>query len=160
MSEDEYDEHYSGSPEAGSVASINYVEQGIIDTVKDVPSDKVINALPFYTRIWDVTGEVTSEAVGMQRAQDFLTENGVAAMWDDETCQNVASFTAGDRDYMIWLEDAQSIRTKLSVMKQYNLGGVAAWKLGLETADIWDLIEEYINTAKEITAVEEEAVQE
>ena len=141
-----YDEHYSGSEEAGSVASINYVEQGIKDTVSDVPEQKVINGLPFYTRIWDVTGTVSSEAVGMQKAADFLNQYGVTATWDDETCQNFAEFSTEDCNYMVWLEDAQSIRTKLNVMKQYNLGGVAGWKLGLETPDIWDLIQEYLNS--------------
>lgn len=145
-----YDEHYAGSEEAGSVASINYVEKGIMDTVALVPSEKVINGIPFYTRIWDVTSTVTSEAVGMQRTLDFLNEYGIAAIWDDEVCQNVASFSTEDKNYAVWVEDAQSVRTKLSVMKQYNLGGVAAWKLGLETPDVWDLIVEYLNSAPSV----------
>jgi len=139
-----YDEHYAGSETAGSVASINYVEQGIINTIADVPANKVINGIPFYTRIWDVTGAVTSEAVGMQKAKDFIADHGVEATWDDETCQNFAAFTADGKNYAIWIEDAQSVRTKLNVMKQYNLAGVSGWKLGLETADVWDLIEEYL----------------
>ena len=139
-----YDEHYAGSPEAGSVASIDYVQQGIIDTIEVVPEEKVINGIPFYTRIWDVTGDVTSEAVGMAKAKDFLEQNGVEATWDDETCQNVAKFTADGRKYAIWMEDDQSIRAKLSVMKQYQLAGVAEWKLGFETPDIWDLILDYL----------------
>lgn len=140
-----YDEHYAGCAEAGSVASISYVEQGIIDTVAVVPARKVINGVPFYTRIWDVTGEVTSEAVGMQAAKDFLAKYDAAAMWDDEVCQNVAHISTDDKNFSVWLEDAQSIRTKLSVMKAHNIGGVAAWKLGFETSDIWDLIEEYVS---------------
>jgi spore germination protein YaaH len=139
-----YDEHYAGSPEAGSVASIDYVQQGIIDTVEAVPEEKVINGIPFYTRIWDVTGDVTSEAVGMAKAKEFLQQNGVEATWDDETCQNVAKFTADGRKYAVWMEDDQSIRAKLSVMKQYRLAGVAEWKLGFETPDIWDLIVDYL----------------
>ena len=60
-----YDEHYSGS-DAGSVASLPWVEQGIQDTLEEVPADRVINAVPFYTRLWKTTGgAVTSEAIGM-----------------------------------------------------------------------------------------------
>ena len=51
-----YDEHYNGSPEAGSVASIGFVEDGIRKTVEQVPAEKVINAVPFYTRIWKSEG--------------------------------------------------------------------------------------------------------
>ena len=40
-----YDEHYVGS-EAGSVASLPWVEQGIQDTLDEVPAKRVINAIP------------------------------------------------------------------------------------------------------------------
>ena len=43
-----YDEHYGGSQEPGSVASIGYVEEGISTMVQSVPPEKVINAVPFY----------------------------------------------------------------------------------------------------------------
>ena len=36
----------------------------------------------------------------------------------------------------VWLEDERSIETKLTVMKNLGLGGVAAWQLGLEDKDI------------------------
>ena len=52
-----YDEHYGGSQEVGSVASINYVEEGISTMVQYVPAEKVINAVPFYTRIWETASE-------------------------------------------------------------------------------------------------------
>ena len=44
-----YDEHYAGSEEAGSVASYDYVKEGIEETLKEVPADKVISAVPFFT---------------------------------------------------------------------------------------------------------------
>lgn len=156
-----YDEHYSGSEVAGSVASINYVEQGIIDTMAQVPAQKIINGVPFYTRLWDVTGEVSSEAMGMQSAKDFLSKYGVEALWDDETCQHYASFRADSKDYQIWLEDAESLRTKLNVMAQYNLAGVAEWKLGFETPDVWTVIGEYLKGNSTTSAVSTEtATQE
>ena len=43
------------------------------------------------------------------------------------------------------VEDAQSIETKLSVMDVNHLAGVASWRLGFETPDIWDVIENYMN---------------
>jgi spore germination protein YaaH len=142
-----YDEHYSGSEEAGSVASIDYVKTGIEDTIQDVPENKVINALPFYTRLWkEEGGKVTCEATyGMTAAANALEVNGAEASWDEETGQNYAQWQSGDAVYKIWLEDAQSIQKKLDVMSEYNLAGVAAWKLGLETSDIWDVILKYVN---------------
>ena len=50
-----YDEHYAGSPEAGSVASYDFVKEGITETLKEVPADKVISGIPFFTRLWEQT---------------------------------------------------------------------------------------------------------
>lgn len=47
-----YDEHYSGSEEAGPVASIGFVSKGVADTLQEVPADQLILGMPFYTRVW------------------------------------------------------------------------------------------------------------
>ena len=141
-----YDEHYAGSKEAGSVASIDYVEDGIAQTVKEVPAEKVINAIPFYTRIWETTGDgISSQAVDMVTAEQFISNHGITAEWDETTCQNYGEYTSGDSRYQVWLEDADSLEAKLQLMKENNLAGTAAWKLGFETSDIWDLILKYVN---------------
>ena len=141
-----YDEHYSGDKEAGSVASIDYVKNGIESTVKEVPSEKVINGIPFYSRIWTTSGgKVTSEAVGMAQAQEYISTHGIDMKWDDQTCQNYGEYTDKNGALMqIWLEDADSIEAKLGVMASNNLAGVAEWRLGFETADVWDKIAAYV----------------
>lgn len=141
-----YDEHYAGSKEAGSVASINYVEDGIAQTVKEVPAEKVINAIPFYTRIWETTGDgISSQAVDMVTAEQFISNHGITAEWDETTCQNYGEYTSGDSRYQVWLEDADSIKVKLNVMENYGIGGVAEWRLGFEKPEIWDVIGEYLD---------------
>ncbi len=140
-----YDEHYSGSSQAGSVASYNYVKTGIENTLKDVPAHKVINAIPFYTRLWKISQEgVSSDALSMSAAENVLAQYGVTPEWDEETMQHFAQFEADGATYQIWLENAESIRAKLSLMSSYNIAGVAEWKLGLEKAEIWSVIGEYL----------------
>ena len=142
-----YDEHWGGGGVAGSVASIGYVREGIEKTLQDVPAEKVINAIPFYTRVWKTqNGEVTSEAVGMEMAQNFITKNKVPVAWDEETCQNYGEIELGGTLYHVWLEDAQSIETKLTVMKNNGLGGVAAWQLGFEDKAIWDVLDAFVRS--------------
>lgn len=141
-----YDEHYAGSKEAGSVASIDYVEDGIAQTVKEVPAEKVINAIPFYTRIWETTGDgISSQAVDMVTAEQFISNHGITVEWDETTCQNYGEYTSGDSRYQVWLEDADSIKVKLNVMENYGIGGVAEWRLGFEKPEIWDVIGEYLD---------------
>lgn len=142
-----YDEHWGGGGVAGSVASIGYVREGIEKTLADVPAEKVINALPFYTRVWkSQNGEVTSEALGMEAAAEFISKYDVPTVWDEEACQNYGEIEMGGTLYQVWLEDERSIETKLTVMKNLGLGGVAAWQLGLEDKDIWDIIDAFVKS--------------
>ena len=143
-----YDEHYAGSPEAGSVASIGYVDNGIAKTIESVPPEKVICAVPFYTRIWktEKDGTVTSEAVTMITANEFVSNHALDLVWDEETCQNYGEYTDKEgRLVQVWMEDTQSLKTKLTVMFGHGIAGVAEWELGYETEDVWPLIEGFIN---------------
>ena len=140
-----YDEHYVGS-EAGSVASLPWVEQGIQDTLEEVPAERVINAIPFYTRLWRTTGgNVTSEAIGMDQAQQTIAESNVETYWDKTTSQNYGKYDIDNSTYQIWLEDAQSVAEKVKLVSKYDLAGVSAWKLGFENNGIWQVISDNLN---------------
>lgn len=140
-----YDEHYVGS-EAGSVASLPWVEQGIQDTLDEVPAKRVINAIPFYTRLWRTTGgNVTSEAIGMDQAQQTIVDNNVETYWDKTTSQNYGKYDIDNSTYQIWLEDAQSVAEKVKLVSKYDLAGVSAWKLGFENNGIWQVISDNLN---------------
>lgn len=159
-----YDEHTEGSYEAGSVSSYNYVKDGIKNAAKSVSSDKLIAAVPFYTRLWLETpktdaelaseegteaanykNKVSSTALGMDEAQQVVQDAGAQTEWDDTTKQNYAQWETEDGTYKIWLEDTKSLEEKLKLIKSDNLAGVAEWKLGWENSDIWDMILQYVN---------------
>ncbi len=142
-----YDEHFGGSQEAGSVASLGYVRSGIERALTMVSADRLINGVPFYTRVWKGTdGNLSSIAIGMAEVQEYIRNNNLPVIWNETDGQNYAEGVANDGVYArVWVEDAQSIRMKLSVMQANGLAGVASWRLGYETADIWDVIGEYMN---------------
>lgn len=159
-----YDEYYAGSPQAGPVSSYNYVKEGIEETLKEVPAEKVISGIPFFTRLWEETPKteeelasqagtaeaeytmnVNSQALDMASAQAKLAEAGVQTTWDETIKQNYATWTVENTTYEIWLEDEQSIEPKLQLMKENKLAGTAAWALGQENAEIWNLILKYVN---------------
>lgn len=141
-----YDEHFAGSKETGSVASLPFVEDGIKRTLEEVPAEKVINGVPFYTRIWmtDTNGQITSEACGMEAAENFVTTNSLEKYWDNEVGQNYVEMRTQENYYQVWMEDAQSIAEKMKLIQNYDLAGVAAWKQGFETPDIWGVISQYL----------------
>ncbi len=159
-----YDEYYSGSPEAGPVSSYNYVKEGIEGTLEKVPAEKVISGIPFYTRLWSETPKteeelaeeagtdaadypmnVESENLGMEAAAARVASAGVEATWDEETKSDYATWEEENTTYEIWLENADSIEPKLQLMKDNGLAGSAAWALGQEDPEIWQLILQYVN---------------
>ncbi len=141
-----YDEHFGGSEEAGSVASIGWVKQGVEDTLKEVPAEQVILGMPFYCRVWEVAsdGKVSSKAYGLGAIQSYLATNKVTTTWDDQAGQYYGEYTKGDVTYKIWVEDDASLEEKLKVMDSYNLAGGAFWKKGFDNTTIWNVIAKYL----------------
>ena len=142
-----YDEHFAGSEVAGSVASIGYVRNGIEKTLEEVPAEKVINAVPFYTRLWrtDNEGKLSSSAIGMKAAEKTVSTNGATPEWLEEAGQYYAEFENKDGFYQVWMEEETSIEEKAKLLKEYDLAGIAAWRLGYEKDEIWDIILKYVN---------------
>ena len=140
-----YDEHWHGSKDPGSVASISYVKNGLERALLDVPAQKLVNGLPFYTIVWKTEGDtVTDEYLTIRNTAEYLSKVGAEVSWDEETCQNYAEWMEEQTKYQIWLEDTESINTKLGVMSANNIGGVAVWRLGYGNADVWNLINGYV----------------
>lgn len=159
-----YDEHTSSSDSAGSVASLPFVKNGIIDTLSEVPAQKVINAIPFYTRVWTETPEeyaqdgdiiiedaingnyvLSSEAVSMTKALSLVEENGASKVWLEELGQYYVEYSSGNSTVRIWLEEETSVEEKMKLIAENDLAGVAGWKLGLEDSSVWSVISSYLN---------------
>ena len=159
-----YDEHHKDSPESGPVASLAFVQKGIKDALKNVPAEKLINAVPFYTRLWkevlkteeelaqqegtdaaEYPYNVTSQAYGMSKIKVAIETAGAKITVDKATGQNYAEWEADGATYKVWLEDEAALEEKLKLMKEYKLAGVASWRLGFESSSAWELILKYVN---------------
>lgn len=141
-----YDEHWHGSKDPGSVASIEYVSNGLDRTLDEVPAEKVINALPLYTILWRTDGsDVTDEYVIMNNVAALLNRISAEPVWDETTSQNYVEWNEGSVKYQMWIEDEKSISVKLNVMNAKDIAGVATWRLGYGTSGVWELIKLYTN---------------
>ncbi len=143
-----YDEHYAGSDLVGSVASMDFEITGIQNMLTEVPKEKLISGIPFYSRLWytqtneDGTSQVTSEAVSMARADEILAAAGVSPTYDESTGQQYAEWTDEQgRLCQIWLEDDASIAARAALVGEYDLGGIAEWVLGNQKDSVWAAIQ-------------------
>ena len=137
-----YDEHFAGG-EPGSVSSIGYVKNGISGMLEDVPKEKLINAVPFYTRLWIEAGDgsITSKAMGIADAKKWVDNNQVELTWQADTAQYYGEKQTNDGAQFLWMEEERSLKEKMNVVRQNDLAGVACWKLGFEDSAAWDSIQ-------------------
>ncbi len=144
-----YDETTAGASAPGPVASIGFVREGITDTLAVVGKEKVINGLPLYTRVWSTAGDgtVSSFACGMDEAAGYLTNHGVTPQMREDVGLNYGSYTS-DVDgnfYEIWLQDADAVTSEMELVRDYDLAGAAAWKIGFENStQIWEIIRDHL----------------
>lgn len=150
-----YDEHWGSSPISGSVASMNWLDKNLNLLVQEVDADKVIMGIPFYMRIWferphkEVVNnmKVTSDAITMHKMESILASGDYNVLWDENAGQNYISFIDEKDNAVkkIWIEDAESLKLKLTMVHKYNLKGIASWRRGYELESIWPVLEEALN---------------
>ncbi|NLL57973.1 MAG: SH3 domain-containing protein [Firmicutes bacterium] len=149
-----YDEHWGTSPVAGSVSSLPWVERGLQGILQEVPADKLLLGIPFYTRLWEIeyleggSEKVSSRAYGMDRIKSILEEAGAQITFCEESGQNVATYQQGYKHYKVWLEDLTSLESRLALIEKYGLAGAAAWRRGFESNEVWDIFDACLNNRR------------
>ncbi|OQB14555.1 MAG: putative sporulation-specific glycosylase YdhD [Firmicutes bacterium ADurb.Bin193] len=139
-----YDQHSASSTVAGSVGDLDWTEKAILKTLEEVPSEKIILGIPFYTRLWQTkNGKVVkTSAIGMEIARQKVEEAGVTPVYDEKTGQNYATWTEDGIKFEIWLEDEVSIKSRIDLAKKYGLAGVASWSMVFADSSAWTTIKE------------------
>lgn len=138
-----YDQNGVSSDEPGTVAGYDWVEKGINKFLgqEEVPADKIILGIPFYTRLWKQSENKLSSAVVSMKNIENNIPDGVQTIWDDECKQKYIEYEKNGITYKMWIEDEQSIEQKLNLINEYNLAGAGYWVKGFEKDTIWNIIE-------------------
>lgn len=145
-----YDEHWAASPKAGSVASLPWVERGLQGVLEEVPNEKLLLGVPFYTRLWteakqaDGTVKVSSKAYSMTKAQDWINERKLTPVMDEASGQHYVEYKdpKDGNVYKMWIEDVTSMKKRMEIVNKYDLAGAASWRRGFEVPEIWQAIDE------------------
>lgn len=149
-----YDQHWSGSEEAGSVGTLPWVQEAIERTLDEVPEEKVVLGVPFYARLWredvDADGvlKLSTRALGMSAVRQELQANQVTPLWDEVLGQYYAEYEKDGGLYKVWMEEEESMRERVRLVSKYNLAGISGWKLGLESPATWETINEEMKHKK------------
>ena len=140
-----YDEYGISSTKPGTTAGYDWVKLSLNKflTTEEIKPDKIILGIPFYTRIWttDQYGKSTSKTVNMKNIENVIP-NGIEKQWKDELKQNYVEYTEGINKKQIWIEDMQSLKEKISLIKENNLAGVASWQKDMEKEEVWSMLKQ------------------
>ncbi|ULL15677.1 glycoside hydrolase family 18 [Paenibacillus sp. H1-7] len=139
-----YDQHWKGSTEAGSVAGLQWVEEGVKEFLSyGISRDKLIIGIPFYVREWQIDGSgnlVSNRALLMKDLPALIASKNATKTWDANFNQYRVEYSQDGYNYIFWLEDESTVKARLDIAKKYNLAGVAAWRLGYDSADLWKMM--------------------
>lgn len=138
-----YDD-YVGSGTAGPNSSLPFIKEVTELSLTKVGRSRLVAGLPFYSRFWytDENGSLSREEVDMATTWERLEY--VSYEWKDDLGLDYGYYyDDSGRAVEVWAESSDSIRAKLSMLKEYNIGGYAFWRLGQETASNWEVIGQY-----------------
>lgn len=145
-----YDQYGVSSTKPGTTAGYNWVELSLDKFLKteEIESEKIILAVPFYTRVWTTNSEgkiVSSNTVSMKNIEKVIPE-GVEKSWNEDLKQNYVEYTDEQNKKQIWIEDLDSLKAKISLITKNNLAGVGSWKKDMETIEVWNMLKSELNT--------------
>ena len=139
-----YDEYGTSSTKPGTTAGYDWVKLNLEKFLKteEIKSEKIILAVPFYTRVWTTNSEgkiISRNTVAMKDIEKVLP-NDVEKKWDNDLKQNYVEYKDGDNKKEIWIEDIQSLKEKVSLIKEKNLAGVGSWQKDMEDDAVWSML--------------------
>ena len=139
-----YDQYGASSNKEGTTAGCDWVEANITKFLgqEGVNPDKLVLAVPFYTRLWkEENGKVSSETVDLKDVDKVIPAN-VEKKWNDNLKQYYIEYTQNGAVYKMWIEDLKSISAKLDLINKYKLAGAAYWEKDRESPEVWDIVKE------------------
>ncbi|AOZ93508.1 glycosyl hydrolase family 18 protein [Paenibacillus crassostreae] len=143
-----YDEHWASSPEAGSVASLPWVERSLERIIDEdnVPPEKLILGIPLYTRVWsekvlDGETKVSSKALSMDSVEEIIRTKKLTPTYLEAEQQNYVEYTEDDILKKIWIEDEVSLKSRVELAKSLQLGGIASWNRSFANDNAWKVLQ-------------------
>lgn len=133
-----YDEHFTIP---GPIASIGFVRQVLNFATTQIPSQKIKLGMAVYGYDWIADGGLP-QTLSYQDVIELAYKYNAQVIYDEEAQESTFRYLAEDgTNHIVWFEDVRSFSEKLNLVFQYNLGGIAVWRLGQEDPRVWEAIQ-------------------
>jgi len=163
-----YDFHRPGTDFTGAVAPIedevgsrNILEITERIEILNLERKKIVMAYPLYGYEWKTyTTEFGAQAkkgwsalATYKRTEELVNSGGLSDLsvvneiknwkvnWDEKTMTPWINYQKEGENYQIYYENKESLKRKVDLVKQNQLGGYGFWALGYEgeSEDVWNL---------------------
>ncbi|MNQ77670.1 putative sporulation-specific glycosylase YdhD [compost metagenome] len=139
-----YDQYWRGSTSPGSVAGIPWADGGVQEFLSyGIPRDKIILGIPYYAREWQLDAKgalVGNRTVLMKDIPALMASKSTTQTWDKEFGQYKLEYKENGFTYVLWIENQATVTARMEIAKKYDIAGVAAWRLGYDSADLWQTV--------------------
>lgn len=146
-----YEWGYTYSPPM-AVSPIDQVRRVIEYAVTDIPPEKILLGQNLYGYDWTLPfeeGGPGATAVSPQRAIEIARTHQSAIKYDTTAQAPFFRYTDNEgNEHEVWFEDARSIQAKFDLIREFNLLGIAYWKLGLAFPQNWLLLNDQFTITK------------
>jgi len=138
--------------EAMPVAPIDRVEEVISYAVREIPSEKILMGIPNYGYDFNVPKieDVPARLITNYEAIEIAKREGVGISFDRETMSPFFTYIENGNQREVHFEDAKSIKAKIMLALEYNLGGFSIWTIMSYFRPMWLLFDYYLKTKKVI----------
>ena len=139
-----YDDYVGGS-EAGPNASLPFLSEVMELCRNTVDMDRLIIGLPFYSRAWYEYGDgsLGSDTMDMNGVKNLIWNYDLTTEWNADLGYDYVEYESDGTTVKLWCENTASLQAKLELLQQYNIAGIACWRLGQETSDVWAVLSQY-----------------
>ncbi len=144
-----YEWGYSFGP-AQAVAPLNQVRRVITYAVTAIPPRKILMGIPNYGYDWTLpfVQGTAARVVSNVEAVDQAARVGANIEFDVLAQSPYYFYYSGGNRHEVWFEDARSIRAKLLLVNQFNLGGISYWTLNRPFPQNWTVLSSMYNIRK------------
>ncbi|HWJ29862.1 MAG TPA: polysaccharide deacetylase family protein, partial [Flavisolibacter sp.] len=131
-----YDE-FSEDTKPGPIAEQKWVEAAIDEAAKKIPANKLILSVGAYGYDWPENDQASN--LTYQQALITARELNATIDYDNDSYNLNYSYVDDDNiKHTVYFTDAATAFNSVRFATEYNLAGVALWRLGSEDYRIWD----------------------
>jgi spore germination protein YaaH len=133
-----YDYHWSTS-EAGDIAPLSWMRDVLTYAVTVVTPEKIHLGIHFYGYDW--VGE-KADGVTYNEVEDLLEVHGVTDISESLEGEKYFSYESGGVSHTVYYSDNEVVGPRISLVEEYEIGGIGIWRVGQEDPLNWEVIEE------------------